>query len=120
MDEAKWIKKHLDSGQVPGLVNIASGEEMEYHIRNFLNFTHVQKLDVSIVFDCLLLSVFVFFVFLLITFFCHLQLPYIAMYRKEDIFSLLKDPETGEDASHDKPALKWHKVFIVSYLNVIS
>lgn len=81
-DEAKWIKKHLESGQVHGLVNITFRDEMEYHIRNFLNFTHVQKLD----------------------------LPYIAMYRKEDIFSLLKDPETGEDVSHDKPALKWHKV----------
>lgn len=81
-DEAKWIKTQLESGQVPGLVKIALGEEMEDHIRSFLNFTHVQKLD----------------------------LPYIAMYRKEDIFCLLKDPETGEDVSHDKPALRWHKV----------
>ena len=38
------------------------------------------------------------------------QLPYIAMYRKEDIYSLLKDPETGEDVSHNKPALRRHKV----------
>lgn len=43
-------------------------------------------------------------------FHCRLQLPYIAMYRKEDISCLLKDPETGEDVSHDKPALKRHKV----------
>ncbi|XP_021745917.1 transcription elongation factor SPT6 homolog [Chenopodium quinoa] len=82
VEEAKWIKKHLGSGQFPGLVNISFGEETEYHIQNFLNFTHIQKLD----------------------------LPYIAMYRKEDIASLLKDPETGEDVNHDKPALKWHKV----------
>lgn len=83
---------------------------MEDHIRSFLNFTHVQKLDVSIdVVACcshvyILVDLFVFFDF---------QLPYIAMYRKEDIFCLLKDPETGEDVSHDKPALRWHKVIML-------
>ncbi|CAO2831543.1 unnamed protein product [Amaranthus hypochondriacus] len=85
--ETKWIKKQLESGQIPGLANVTFGEEVEDHIRNFLNFTHVQKLD----------------------------LPYIAMYRKEDIYSLLKDPETGEDVSHDKPALRRHKVLWVVY-----
>ena len=60
-DEAKWIKKQLESGQVPGLVNMTLGEDVEDHIRNFLKFTHVQKLDVSIGFvacSCLIGSHF--------------------------------------------------------------
>lgn len=85
-EESKWIRKQLESGLVPVFVKMALSEqereEMEDHIKNFLNFTHVQKLDV----------------------------PYIAMYRKEDIFNLLKDPEAGDDVNRDKPALRWHKV----------
>ncbi|KAK9725960.1 hypothetical protein RND81_05G180000 [Saponaria officinalis] len=92
--EATWIRKQLESVGVPVLVKLPTLgeqeiEELEDHIRNFLNFTHVQKLD----------------------------LPFISMYRKEDIFSLLKDPETGGDFDpdkppqhHDKPSLKWHRV----------
>lgn len=46
-----------------------------------------------------------------------LQIPFIAMYRKEECLSLLKDPEKYEvDDNHDKlettPTLKWHKVII--------
>lgn len=85
-EESKWIRKQLESGLVPVLVKMTLSEqereEMEDHIKNFLNFTHVQKLDV----------------------------PYISMYRKEEIFNLLKDPEGGDDVNHDKPSLKWHKV----------
>ncbi|KAH9610332.1 hypothetical protein KSS87_005321 [Heliosperma pusillum] len=83
--EATWIRKQLESAVVPVLVKMSALgeqeiEELEDHIRNFLNFVHVQKLD----------------------------LPFISMYRKEDIFSLLKDPEKGENFSRD--GLKWHKV----------
>ena len=45
-----------------------------------------------------------------------LQIPFIAMYRKEECLSLLKDPEQPEDddENQDKnektPTLKWHKV----------
>jgi len=50
-EESKWIRKQLESGLVPVLVKMTLSEqdreEMEDHIKNFLNFTHVQKLDVS-------------------------------------------------------------------------
>ncbi|PRQ46330.1 putative ribonuclease H-like domain, transcription elongation factor Spt6, Tex-like protein [Rosa chinensis] len=36
-----------------------------------------------------------------------LDIPFIAMYRKEDCLSLLKDPEQPEE---EKSTLKWHKV----------
>ncbi|KAG6427914.1 hypothetical protein SASPL_112161 [Salvia splendens] len=45
---------------------------------------------------------------------CNQLVPFIAMYRKEEILSLLKDPtepETGiETDINQKPALKWHQV----------
>jgi len=41
------------------------------------------------------------------------------MYRKEEIFNLLKDPEGGDDVNHDKPALKWHKVIRVETVIII-
>ncbi|KAK9664479.1 hypothetical protein RND81_14G045200 [Saponaria officinalis] len=84
--EATWIRKQLESTLPPVRVNMSALgeqeiEELEDHIRNFLNFVHVQKLD----------------------------LPFIAMYRKENISSLLKDPEM-DDFNGDKPSLRWHKV----------
>lgn len=44
------------------------------------------------------------------------QIPFIAMYRKEECPSLLKDPEQletddgNQDRSEKTPTLKWHKV----------
>lgn len=46
--EAKWIKEQFKSGQVPGLVKIVLGDDTEEHIKNFLKFSHVERLDVSI------------------------------------------------------------------------
>ncbi|KAL9240041.1 hypothetical protein vseg_014304 [Gypsophila vaccaria] len=85
--EATWIRKQLESPVTPVLVKLPKLgeqeiEDLEDHIRNFLNFVHVQKLD----------------------------LPFISMYRKEDISSLLKDSEHVVKATDDKPTLKWHKM----------
>lgn len=44
------------------------------------------------------------------------QIPFIAMYRREECLSLLKDPgqHEGDDENRDDfektPTLKWHKV----------
>lgn len=39
------------------------------------------------------------------------QIPFIAMYRKEECLSLLKDHEDdNKDKSEITPTLKWHKV----------
>ncbi|GAB4839170.1 Transcription elongation factor spt6, partial [Ancistrocladus abbreviatus] len=87
--EAKWILSQLNSGMVPlfSKRSVEGGLEIsikEEDIKNFLNFTHVQKFDV----------------------------PFIAMYRKDECSTLLKDPEGNytDDMNHDKPALRWHKV----------
>ncbi|KAH9626578.1 hypothetical protein KSS87_000655, partial [Heliosperma pusillum] len=82
--EATWIRKQLEYAvpvKMPACGEQET-EELEDHIRNFLNFIHVQKLD----------------------------LPFVAMYRKENISSLLKDPEAGDYVDREKPSLKWHKV----------
>ncbi|KAL6555302.1 Transcription elongation factor spt6 [Orobanche gracilis] len=87
--ETEWVYNHLVSGMVH-LFNKNGVEEdddeLKRHIARFLELMHSQKLDV----------------------------PFIAMYRKEEILSLLKDPNDPEadienDPSH-KPMLKWHKV----------
>lgn len=45
-----------------------------------------------------------------------LQVPFIAMYRKEECLSLLRDPDQHElfnenqDNKDKPPTLKWHKV----------
>ncbi|KAL6525584.1 Transcription elongation factor spt6 [Orobanche hederae] len=87
--ETEWVYNHLVSGMVH-LFNKNGAEEdddeLKRHIARFLELMHSQKLDV----------------------------PFIAMYRKEEISSLLKDPNDPEadienDPSH-KPMLKWHKV----------
>lgn len=88
--ETEWIFNQLVSGMVP-LFNrsgttIEEIDELKRHIARFLELMHVQKLDV----------------------------PFIAMYRKEEILSLLKDPTNGEagieNDPNQKPKLKWHKV----------
>ncbi|KAG6411761.1 hypothetical protein SASPL_129845 [Salvia splendens] len=89
--ETEWIYNQLVSGMVPlfnrsGTTNEEVDDELKRHIARFLELIHVQNLDV----------------------------PFIAMYRKEEILSLLKDPtdrEAGiENDMNQKPTLKWHKV----------
>ncbi|XP_011070064.1 transcription elongation factor SPT6 homolog [Sesamum indicum] len=89
--ETEWIYNQLVSGIMPlfnksGATNEEVDDELKRHIARFLELMHVQKLDV----------------------------PFIAMYRKEEILSLLKDPNEPEaDIENDpnqKPTLKWHKV----------
>lgn len=52
------------------------------------------------------------------------QIPFIAMYRKEECLSLLKDPEhlELEDESQDKndrpSVLKWHKVLVMGFFKM--
>nr|GEV00404.1 global transcription factor group B1 [Tanacetum cinerariifolium] len=102
-EESNWIVNQLGSGMVPLFsregceLKIVKGE-----IVRFLEFIHVQKLDV----------------------------PFIAMYRKEECRSLFEDPDpqadkdqkngqdkddkNGQDKDDkngpDRPRLKWHKV----------
>ncbi|KAJ4828346.1 Transcription elongation factor spt6, partial [Turnera subulata] len=98
--EGSWIYNQLGSGTVPFLsetvVNSikAADEEGKSSVINkediirFLELHHVQKLDI----------------------------PFIAMYRKEECLSLLRAPEyyEGEDGNQSnadaKSSLKWHKV----------
>ncbi|CAI9099411.1 OLC1v1036228C1 [Oldenlandia corymbosa var. corymbosa] len=104
--ESSWIFNQLPHGLLP-LPNIRKGtvsdehgnealvtddtervvEEYKRDIMRFLELTHVQKFDV----------------------------PFIAMYRKEDCPSLLKDPaqhaeNSDQNNSDGKPTLRWHKV----------
>ncbi|KAL3637090.1 Transcription elongation factor spt6 [Castilleja foliolosa] len=87
--ETEWVYNQLVSGMLPFFNKSDADEvddELKRHIARLLELMHVQKLDV----------------------------PFIAMYRKEEILSLLKDPNEPEsdiesDPNH-KPALKWHKV----------
>ncbi|KHN38799.1 Transcription elongation factor SPT6 [Glycine soja] len=96
-EESQWICKQLKNGTIPWIPkkisNSQNNEEDDLpvdkdDIIRFLELHHVQKLDI----------------------------PFIAMYRKEDCLSLLKDlehPEAGDDNwdKNDKtPTLKWHKV----------
>ncbi|XP_051151104.1 transcription elongation factor SPT6 homolog [Andrographis paniculata] len=89
--ETEWIYNQLVNGMVPfynksSSTNEEVDDELKRHLARFLELMHVQKLDV----------------------------PFIAMYRKEEILSLLKDPNEPEaDIDNDpnqKPPLKWHKV----------
>ncbi|XP_047942962.1 transcription elongation factor SPT6 homolog [Salvia hispanica] len=89
--ETEWIYDQLVSGMVPlfnrsGTTNEEVDDELKRHIARFLELIHIQNLDV----------------------------PFIAMYRKEEILSLLKDPTDHESSiendMNQKPTLKWHKV----------
>ncbi|KAI5427477.1 Transcription elongation factor spt6, variant 2 [Lathyrus oleraceus] len=96
-EEGQWIVTQLKSGAVPWIPKLDSGSKKDDKeglpidkddIVRFLELHHVQKLDI----------------------------PFIAMYRKEECLSLLKDlerPEAGND-NYDKnnktPTLKWHKI----------
>ncbi|KAM4079807.1 hypothetical protein ACB094_09G142800 [Castanea mollissima] len=96
VEETAWIYYQLQSGTVPlfgkrGTGTVKEGGDLSIKkddIMRFLDLLHVQKLDI----------------------------PFIAMYRKEECLSLLKDPEQPEDddENQDKnektPTLKWHKV----------
>ncbi|KAK9075914.1 hypothetical protein SSX86_004244 [Deinandra increscens subsp. villosa] len=87
-DESNWIFKQLGTGVIP--LFSKEGHELDIlkpDIYRFLELMHVQKLDV----------------------------PFIAMYRKEECRSLFKEPEPHDDKgnknkSDEKPMLTWHKV----------
>ncbi|KAL8162313.1 hypothetical protein V2J09_013802 [Rumex salicifolius] len=85
LEEVKWIYDQLDSGSAPLLGQRISegGDELilKSDIENFLKFTHIQKFDI----------------------------PFIAMYRKDDCLSLFKELDQDE-SDHAKPTVKWHKV----------
>lgn len=95
-DESSWILNQLGNGVLPLSTkrrtdtNEAANELPidKNHITRFLELMHVQKLDV----------------------------PFVAMYRKEECLSLLKDPEQHEldnddqNNSDKKPSLRWHKM----------
>ncbi|PPR92538.1 hypothetical protein GOBAR_AA28127 [Gossypium barbadense] len=92
IEESNWMHKQLTSGAV-----LLFGKERtdlsinKDDIMRFLDLTHVQKLDI----------------------------PFIAMYRKEQCLSLLQDPEPHEVDDIDqekpdkKPTIKWHKILWV-------
>ncbi|KAB2010238.1 hypothetical protein ES319_D10G224600v1 [Gossypium barbadense] len=88
IEESTWIFNQLINGAVP-----LFGKERQDHFINkddimrFLDLTHVQKLDI----------------------------PFIAMYRKEQCLTLLQDPEQhdvddDQDKSEKAPTMKWHRV----------
>ncbi|OIW03224.1 hypothetical protein TanjilG_13018 [Lupinus angustifolius] len=95
-EESQWIVKQLSEGAVPWICKkIPTSQNNrknlpidENDIIRFLELYHVQKLDI----------------------------PFIAMYRKEECLSLLKDlerPEAGGeslDKNNMTPTPKWHKV----------
>ncbi|XVF24560.1 hypothetical protein REPUB_Repub13aG0138700 [Reevesia pubescens] len=102
IEESTWIYNQLISGAVPlfgkerkdlSRNEDDNEEEKDFSINKddimmFLDLTHVQKLDI----------------------------PFIAMYRKEQCLSLLQDPEQPEvddvdqDKSEKSPTIKWHRV----------
>lgn len=96
VDESTWIYNQLLSGTLPLFGQRGAGSPKEGHdlsisrddIMRFLDLLHLQKLDI----------------------------PFIAMYRKEECLSLLKDLEQNEvnndnnDDFERTPTLKWHKV----------
>ncbi|KAF8410945.1 hypothetical protein HHK36_003482 [Tetracentron sinense] len=101
-DESTWIYNQLATAMVTvfGKKGGIEGTDEELDpskkinrddIVRFLDLLHVQKFDI----------------------------PFIAMYRKEDCLSLLKDPEQDETDNEDMdktertPTLKWHKVLWV-------
>ncbi|KAK6933979.1 Spt6, SH2 domain, partial [Dillenia turbinata] len=79
-EESSWIYHQIASGIITWLWKEGVAINKD-DIMRFLDLLHVQKLDI----------------------------PFIAMYRKEEIMSLLKDPEQPE-AAGDSPKLQWHKV----------
>ncbi|KAL3533413.1 hypothetical protein ACH5RR_006934 [Cinchona calisaya] len=95
-EESSWILNQIANGVLPVSIkrgpdtNEAGNEPLidKNDITRFLELTHVQKLDV----------------------------PFIAMYRREECLSLLKDPGLHESDNEDqnnsdkKPTLKWHKM----------
>ncbi|PWA93343.1 global transcription factor group B1 [Artemisia annua] len=83
-EESTWIVNQLGSGMVPLFSKEERGLKLvKGDIVRCLEFMHVQKLDV----------------------------PFIAMYRKEECRSLFKDPDDKDKKNNpDKPQMKWHKV----------
>ncbi|XP_039160120.1 transcription elongation factor SPT6 homolog [Eucalyptus grandis] len=89
-EETNWIYNQLTSVLALLFRKKDGGPDVSInkdHITRFLNLLHVQKLDI----------------------------PFIAMYRKEECLSLLRDPEGNESLENDEsferaPTLKWHKV----------
>ncbi|XP_024967791.1 transcription elongation factor SPT6 homolog isoform X2 [Cynara cardunculus var. scolymus] len=93
-EQSNWILNQLGTSMAPlfgkgGTRTTEEGHELAIlkdDVMRFLEFMHVQKLDV----------------------------PFIAMYRKEECRSLFKDPESQADKnqsnSDQKPKLRWHKV----------
>ncbi|XVF00136.1 hypothetical protein REPUB_Repub03eG0259000 [Reevesia pubescens] len=91
IEESTWIHNQLICGAVP----LFGKEKQDVSINKddimrFLDLTHVQKLDI----------------------------PFIAMYRKEQCLSLLQDPDPHEvdddqDKSEKTPTIKWHRVLWV-------
>ncbi|TKY62758.1 Transcription elongation factor SPT6 [Spatholobus suberectus] len=96
-EESLWIVNQLVNGAVPWISKKVSNSQNNEKddlpidkddIIRFLELHHVQKLDI----------------------------PFLAMYRKEECLSLLKDleqPEAGDenwDKNDKTPTLKWHKV----------
>ncbi|KAL5744973.1 hypothetical protein ACOSP7_026119 [Xanthoceras sorbifolium] len=96
VEESSWIHNQLLTGTVPlfGQSDAGSpkeGQDLSINrddIMRFLDLLHVQKLDI----------------------------PFIAMYRREECLSLLKDPQQQEEDDENKDefektrTLKWHKV----------
>ncbi|GFY84642.1 global transcription factor group B1 [Actinidia rufa] len=94
--ESNWIYNHLMTCTIPLLSKRGTGTTQgegepsinKDDIMRFLEFMHVQKLDV----------------------------PFVAMYRKEECLSLLRDPEQHEadienqNKPDPKPTIRWHKV----------
>ncbi|KAM1234373.1 hypothetical protein ACFX13_004034 [Malus domestica] len=88
-DESTWIYDQLTSGIIPfyGMTDLGKSISRD-DIRNFLELHHVQMFDI----------------------------PFIAMYRKEECLSLLKDPkhleleDENQDKNKNKPELKWHRL----------
>ncbi|XP_011040704.1 PREDICTED: transcription elongation factor SPT6-like isoform X1 [Populus euphratica] len=86
MEESNWIYSQIASGTLPLFAE--SGLLINKDdVTRFLELHHIQKLDI----------------------------PFIAMYRKEECLSLLKDPEQCEDDENPYdtgriPTFKWHKV----------
>ncbi|KAL1821112.1 hypothetical protein ACET3Z_015981 [Daucus carota] len=88
-EESSWICNELRNmihlfGRI---VEISELSIVKEDVMRFLDFIHIQKLDV----------------------------PFIAMYRKDECPSLFKDPEQLEadalqNISEGKPALMWHKI----------
>ncbi|XP_011041352.1 PREDICTED: transcription elongation factor SPT6-like isoform X3 [Populus euphratica] len=86
LEESNWLYSQIASGTVPLFAKNGLFINKD-DVTQFLELHHIQKLDI----------------------------PFIAMYRKEECLSLLKDPDQHEDNENsddtDKtPTFKWHKV----------